>query len=172
MIFASIEYSSSENYPARILFLIVFFVSCVQLPLFDALPQNLRLICNKLLLPTCILLLIVWQIALFRNWSHCTTKRLKLFGHIDMTVSGAMSSALNNIILLLIIFCISAYRRPSNLVLIKSSTEILTMAKEESIKLRAMDTVDNNISDQCREPDIVQVILNRMKSNIGLKNKS
>ena len=169
-IFAMVEYSSSENYTARVFLLVIFTISCGFLPLFDTLPCDIRIVCSKLGIPACIILIIVWEIALFLNWSDCPSKRINFFGHLDITVSGQTSSAMNNILLLLVLFCASAYLHPQNLVIIKSPTEILTMTQEQSRKLRTLATASHDIADKHRKPDIVQVFLSKIIS-LKFENK-
>ena len=85
-----------------------------------------------------------------------------------------MASAINNLILLQFLFSLSAYRHPNNLVMIKSSTEIITVTKTESKLIRAMESICKEISSKHKDANLIELLtkeLTNMLYGSGGKEK-
>ena len=132
------------------------------------------MICNKLLLPGCFIMACLHQIAMYYNWSEIPeANNFQLLGHIKMSMTALGSSSLNNIIILVVINTISAYRHPQSLIMIKSRVDAVLMSEEEALALRAMDQIGNETAEANKQQDIVEAmtgkIINKFTPSIGKK---
>jgi hypothetical protein len=153
LVFASslyIEYYGQDHYPGVALLITILLWSCCVVPFFDCLPVKLRVLVNKVLVPMCILLLILWILSLSFNWANSKGVSISFLGHINVTSAGIASSACNNVIILLTLNVWTVFRYPDSLVTVRSRVEAVQMREDRAISIRSYDALLHEISESHR----------------------
>ena len=155
-----VQFSESENFVGYLFFMALCTLDMLLIPFFDTLPHDQRVVVNIIVLPAAIVLMILWEIALFFNWS-CTPNYSLTFGQTKYSASGISSTSLYNVIALITINIFYMIRHPNRLTMIVGMTEVLTLHEEESDLIRTMYQVERQISKRN------QLQLPFMKKKVG-----
>ena len=108
------------------------------------------------------------QVAMYNNWSEIpSSSNIPLFGHISMSMTALGFSSCNNIIILVGLNVISAFRHPHSLIMVKSRVEAILMLEEEAVALRAMDLIGSETAEANKQQDILQVMTGKMISKMS-----
>lgn len=108
---------------------------------------------TKLIMPSSVVFISLWQIALLLNWSECPTFAIQFLGHLVFSPSAIVFNAMQNISILCAVNTYYAFKYPSSLIMIRSRMETFTLTLEEAKILRAMDAVARQISADNQSED-------------------
>lgn len=159
-------------YPVVVIGLTAIAFAASNVPFFDSVPIDLRILLNKLITPAAVFVLCLWQVALFKNWSNGSHSEVSMFGdHLSVTSSGLASAALNNIILMSCISTYLAYRFPSCLVNIRARVETLDLTEAEANVERALERVSQHISQSNQNTDIVSSTALEMAHRVSVSSR-
>ena len=107
---------------------------------------------------------------MYENWAqNDPNNNLQFLGNIKMNILSLGSSALNNLIVLLVSNVFFAYMYPHSMIMIKSKVEAVIMSEEEATVLRAMEQIGAETTEANKKQDILRKIGHKMKNKISGK---
>ena len=161
-----VELRSQPYLPGHVIMMIVLLLDFLIVSLVDTLDFNYRMVFSKILLPNCVILLMVFELALFLNWADCPRTSFTFLNHIEISSSAMASSAMNSVIIICILNTYTAFKFPDSMIMIKSRTEVLTLNESDAVVLRAVDAVARKTSNANREQDVVSLVIGRQLDKV------
>ena len=105
---------------------------------------------------------------MYYNWSgNDVNNNTQFFGHINMNVVSLGTSALNNLIIMLVLNVYFAFKFPHSMIMIKSRVEAVIVSKEEALVLRALEQIENETADANKQQDILAHLGNKIRHKLS-----
>ena len=79
-----------------------------------------------------------------------------------MSATALTFSAMNNMMIVLGLIVLSAFRHPNSLIMVSSKIEAVMMSEEEALALRAMNQIEGETAEANKRHDIIEIMTSNL----------